>query len=164
MRRITNIALLIGLMFTLPGVSAVRAQNPLTDPINQPKSKFTSGDSALRIPVENDNNILFVRVSVNGSRPLRFIFDTGAGVSVVNSELVKELNLKVEGQADGTGTGGPVQFGLVNGVSLSVAGAEVTNQIVATTSLDKTPCVEFDGVIGYDFINQFIVEIDYPNS
>ncbi len=26
------------------------------------------------------------------------------------------------------------------------------------------PCVEFDGGIGYDFINQFVVEIDYQNS
>jgi len=158
----TNLTLLIGLALTLS--TSVTAQKRNAETLNQVSSSFTSGDSARAIPLEIDNNILFLRVSVNGSRPLRFIFDTGASVSVVNSELLKELKLKVEGQASGTATGGNIQVGLVNGVSLSVAGAEVRNQILATLALDKTPCVEFDGVIGYDFINQFIVEIDYPNS
>ncbi|HTG91168.1 MAG TPA: aspartyl protease family protein [Pyrinomonadaceae bacterium] len=158
----TNLTLLIGLALTLS--TSVTAQRRKAETLNQVSSSFTSGDSARAIPLEIDNNILFLRVSVNGSRPLRFIFDTGASVSVVNSELLKELKLKVEGQASGTATGGNIQVGLVNGVSLSVAGAEVRNQILATLALDKTPCVEFDGVIGYDFINQFIVEIDYPNS
>ena len=162
MNHITNITLLIGLVLTLS--TSVTAQKRKAETLNQVSSSFTSGDSARAIPLEIDNNILFLRVSVNGSRPLRFIFDTGASVSVVNSELLKELKLKVEGQASGTATGGNIQVGLVNGVSLSVAGAEVRNQILATLALDKTPCVEFDGVIGYDFINQFIVEIDYPNS
>ena len=162
MNRMTNLTLLIGLALTLS--TSVTAQRRKAETLNQVSSSFTSGDSARAIPLEIDNNILFLRVSVNGSRPLRFIFDTGASVSVVNSELLKELKLKVEGQASGTATGGNIQVGLVNGVSLSVAGAEVRNQILATLALDKTPCVEFDGVIGYDFINQFIVEIDYPNS
>src|SRR5262249_2633729 len=83
---------------------------------------------------------------------------------MVNADLIGELKLKVQGQADGTATGGSIHVGLVNGVSLSVEGAEVTNQIIATLALDKSPCVQFDGIIGYDFINQFIVEIDYPNS
>ena len=162
MNRITKIAMLIGFALTL-SISGTAQRHP-AESVNQPRWRFTSGDSALAIPLENDNNILFMRVSVNGSRPLRFIFDTGASVSVINSELITELKLKVEGQASGTATGGAIQVGLVNGVSLKVAGAEVANQIVATMSLDKMPCVEFDGVIGYDFINQFIVEIDYPKS
>jgi hypothetical protein len=164
MKRTANVALLIGLVFALAGTSEVWGQGRHSDQTNRPKSRFTSGDNALRIPIENDNNILFLRVRVNGSRPLRFIFDTGASVSMVNSELIPELGLKVEGQASGTATGGAIHVGLVNGVSLSVAGAEVTNQIIATMPLDKMPCVEFDGIIGYDFINQFIVEIDYPNN
>ena len=126
-------------------------------------SRFTAGDSA-RVPIEIDNNIIFLRVRVNGSRPLKFIFDTGASVSVVNSALIRELGLKPKGKVRGTATGGNIEVGLVGGVSLSVEGAEVANQIVATMSLAATPCVEFDGVIGYDFINQFVVEIDYDGK
>jgi hypothetical protein len=42
-----------------------------------PKVRFASGNSALKIPLEIDNNIILMRVSVNGSKPLKFIFDTG---------------------------------------------------------------------------------------
>ena len=38
-------------------------------------SRFTAGNST-KIPIELDNNIIFVRARVNGSRPLKFIFDT----------------------------------------------------------------------------------------
>ena len=151
--------------FILATITASEAQNRHKGGLDVPpvSSRFTAGNSA-KIPIELDNNIIFVRARVNGSRPLRFIFDTGASVSVVNANLIGELKLKVKGQADGTATGGTIHVGLVNGVSLSVEGAEVTNQIFATLALDKSPCVQFDGIIGYDFINQFIVEIDYPNS
>ena len=161
-RIITAIAFVAFIMATS---TASKAQNrrKAREDVPAVSSRFTAGNSA-RIPVELDNNIIFVRARVNGSRPLKFIFDTGASVSMVNADLIGELKLKVAGQADGTATGGPIHVGLVNGVSLSVEGAEVTNQIVATMPLDKSPCVQFDGIIGYDFINQFIVEIDYPNS
>jgi hypothetical protein len=45
---------------------------------------------------------------------------------------------------------------------LSVPGAEVSNQLIGSMAFPASP-VEFDGVIGYDFINQFVVEIDYRN-
>jgi len=159
------ITLIAVVTFTLAASAALEAQNRRTTREEVPlvSSRFTAGDSA-KIPIELDNNIIFLRARVNGSRPLRFIFDTGASVSVVNADLIHELKLKIEGHADGSATGGSIQVGLVNGVSLSVEGAEVTNQIVATLALDKSPCVQFDGIIGYDFINQFIVEIDYLNS
>jgi len=46
-------------------------------------------------------------------------------------------------------------------VSLKVAGAEVSNQQIGLLDFPVPPGFEFAGVIGYDFINEFIVEIDY---
>jgi len=142
--------------------SETLAQSEARSP--KPKSTFASGNSALGIPLEIDNNILFLRVNVNGSRPLRFIFDTGASASAINSKLLDELKLKVQEQGNGTATGGNITVGLIKHVSLSVAGAEVTNQMIVSFSFDELPCVEFDGIIGFDFINQFIVELDYQKS
>lgn len=105
-----------------------------------------------------------MRVNVNGSRPLKFIFDTGASVSAINSKLLDELKLKIQEQGDATATGGNISVGLIKHVSLSVPGAEVTNQMVVSFSFDEMPCVEFDGIIGFDFINQFIVDIDYQRG
>jgi Aspartyl protease len=129
-----------------------------------PAVRFTSGNSALKIPLEIDNNLILLRVSVNGSKPLKFIFDTGASHSVIDSKRALELGLKTQGELTGTATGGPVRGSYTTGVSLSVLGAEVSNQFIGSFPFPVVPGFEFDGVIGYDFINQFVIEIDYPNK
>lgn len=122
--------------------------------------RFTSGNSTT-IPLEIDNNIILMNVSVNGSRPMRFIFDTGASHTVLHSRRAAELGIKPEEEVSGTATGGAIAGNLANGVALKVAGAEVANQQIALMDFPVPPGFEFDGVIGYDFINEFVVEIDY---
>jgi predicted aspartyl protease len=130
----------------------------------RPKAQFTSGDSALKIPLEIDNNIILMRVSVNNSKPLKFIFDTGATHSVIDSQRAAELGLKTEGQMRANATGGTVEASFIKSVSLGVPGAEVSTQTIVSFPFQRPPGFEFDGVIGYDFINQFVVEIDYQNK
>jgi hypothetical protein len=125
------------------------------------QARFTSGNSALNIPLEIDNNIILMQVSVNNSKPLRFIFDTGASHTILHSRRGSELGLKPEEQVSGTATGGAIEGSLTSGVSLKVAGAEVSNQQIGMVDFPVPPGFEFDGVIGYDFINSFVVEIDY---
>src|ERR1051325_7997513 len=123
--------------------------------------RFTSGNSALKIPLDIDNNIILMQVRVNGSRLLKFIFDTGASHTILNSQREAELGLKSEGEVSGTATGGRIQGSYATGVSLSGSGGEVSNQLVALIPFPAVPGFEFDGTIGYDFINQFVIEIDY---
>jgi hypothetical protein len=127
-------------------------------------AKFTSGNSALNIPLEIDNNIILMQVGVNNSKPLRFIFDTGASHTVLHSRRGAELGLKPEEQVSGTATGGRIEGSLTSGVSLKVAGAEVSNQQIGLIDFPVPPGFEFDGVIGYDFINEFVIEIDYQKK
>jgi hypothetical protein len=131
---------------------------------NAQKVRLASGNSALKIPLEIDNNIILMQVRVNGSRPLKFIFDTGASHSGINSKVAAELGLKPQGVADGTATGGRIKGTYMTGVTLSVSGAEVSNQIIFSMPFPTVPGFEFDGVIGYGFISQFVVEIDYLNQ
>lgn len=129
-----------------------------------PAVRFTSGNSALKIPLEIDNNLLLLRVSVNDSKPMKFIFDTGASHSTISSQRATELGLKTEGEVSGRATGGPIRVAFIKGVSLSVSGAAVSNQSIASMPFPAVPGFEFDGIIGYDFINQFVIEIDYLNK
>jgi hypothetical protein len=102
-----------------------------------------------------------MRVRVNNSKPLKFIFDTGASHTGIDSKRAAELGIKSEGEARGTATGGAVQGTYATGVSLAVSGAEVPGHTVFLFPFPTVPGFEFDGVIGYDFINAFVVEIDY---
>jgi hypothetical protein len=129
-----------------------------------PTVRFDAGESALKIPLDIDNNIIRMQVRVNNSKPLRFIFDTGASASAISSQRAAELGLKTQGQFRGNATGGKIQGSMTEGVSLSVQGAEVLNLLVASFPFNTPPDFEFDGVIGSDFINQFVVEIDYQDK
>lgn len=129
-----------------------------------PGVRFASGQSALKIPIEISNNIIILQTQVNDSRPLWFIFDTGANSSVINAGLVKELKLRTGGKVGGTASGGKIEAELISGTSLSVPGVTVFNQTIASLPIDAFSPVfgkPIGGIIGYDFIKQFMVEVDY---
>lgn len=145
---------------------SLRAQRTTRRPPGQKsqpptKARFDLGNSALRIPLEIDNNLILLRVSVNGSKPLKFIFDTGASISCISSKRAAELGLKSQGQFDGDATGGRIQGDTVEGVEFRVQGAKVANLTVASFPFPTPPGFDFDGIIGCDFIKQFVVELDY---
>ena len=129
-----------------------------------PNVRFASGNSALKIPFELDGNIILLRVRVNNSKPLKFVLDTAASITVINPKRVAELRLKTQGQVQGRGTGGAIQASLIKGVSLNVPGVTISNQLIAAVSFGAFPCYPIDGIVGYDFINEFVVEIDYQSK
>ena len=132
-----------------------------------PAYRFTAGQSALRVPIELANDLIVLKVRVNNSRALHFILDTGASISVMDPQSAKALGLRAKGKLDLDATGGSVQSRLIGPVSLSLTGVTVFNQTLATIDLDAFAPLfgyKIDGIIGYDFINNFVVEIDYAAS
>jgi hypothetical protein len=160
----------LAFLFALAFPSLLSAQEPNQTSLTRKRevaahARFTSGNSALNIPLEIDNNIILMQVGVNGSRPLRFIFDTGASHTIIHSRRAAELGLKPEGEElSGNATGGTIRGRMTSGVSLKAGGAEVSNQQIGLVDFAVPPGFEFDGVIGYDFINEFVIEIDYINK
>jgi hypothetical protein len=126
--------------------------------------RFTSGDNALNIPFELYGNTILLKVRINKSEPLSFMFDTGAGASVLNASRAKTLGLKGQTKVDAKGMGGSVEGTLIEGATIEFPGVEVFDQRIAALPLDAlAPNFgrPIDGIIGYDFIKQFVIEIDY---
>jgi predicted aspartyl protease len=126
--------------------------------------QFASGQSALKIPFELSNNLVLLQGQVNDSQPLWFIFDTGANSSIIDAQLAKRLKLQAKGRARGSASGGAVEAELIPGNSLSVPGVRIFNQTLAALPIEGIfPLLgkPIAGIIGYDFIRQFVVEVDY---
>jgi predicted aspartyl protease len=123
--------------------------------------RFENGRNSVTIPFEGEN-LIILPVRVNNSAPMRFLFDTGAGISVLTARTAAKLKLKKADDVDVKGVGGTVQGFLAKGISLSITGLTVRNQAVAVLPIDF-PCEFSDiaGIIGYEFIKEFVVEIDY---
>ena len=129
------------------------------------KGVFANGKHSVTIPLDIDNNIIRIKVRVNGLRELTMIFDTGASHNGIDEHFVKELGLKTTSdKLKGKGTGGNFSGTYVKSSTLSVDGVEVTNQPLAAYKINSPPGFDFDGILGYDFIAPFVVEIDYQKK
>jgi tetratricopeptide (TPR) repeat protein len=133
--------------------------------LGQQKSLYDlSGASRTTIPFEALDNrpILLVRVN-NEKTPLRFVLDTGSGMSVVSEATAKRLGLRAVAQGGmARAVGGPGRFDIVYGFLTSIAIGDVTVNNVPVYIRhfydDKTPV---DGYLGVSVISKFITAIDY---
>lgn len=127
-----------------------------------------SEPAPLVIPFELVTRHILIRVKINNSGPLWFIFDTGDKVAIVDLGRAKSLGLNLHGEVNVGGAGaGTVKGSTVQDASVSVIGAEeIPQPVIMAIPLDGLKPRfghDIDGIIGADFIKQFVVEIDYSN-
>lgn len=154
------ILILVILISTFPEVGT-RARNNF-------QTSTAATNAPVTIPFELVTRHIMLKVRINNSRPLSFVFDTGDKVCVVDTEVAKELGLKMEGQLRVGGAGAdtlPASF--IKEATWSLAGLDGFTQPVALTMpLGRMAArfgQDFDGIIGSDFIRQFVVEVDYQD-
>jgi predicted aspartyl protease len=111
--------------------------------------------------------LILLPVQVNDRGPFDFILDTGAGTSLLSTEVAKELDIKVIGLKEGQSAGGEVSVLLAKVDSLTVAETKLEDVdvgIVDLSHIAKTIGARIDGDLGYNFLKHFRVTIDYRDS
>ncbi len=131
--------------------------------------QFTAGNAARDIPLDLNGVHIFLQGGLNDSEPLWFLLDTGASVTAIDTEVARELGFELTGKVMGGGAGeGRAEVNFIKGASFSVPGVQVTGQTVATLALgrllESRLGRRIDGILGYDFISRFVVEIDYAGA
>jgi PDZ domain/Aspartyl protease len=147
--------LVLSALATAPSRSLRIAQQPAPAPVV--------------IPFELVTRHIVVKVRIDNSRPLSFVFDTGDQVGIVDTRVAKELDLKLEGEVHVGGAGSETLPGsLVKGSHWTLAGLEGFSQpVTLALPLDRLAAKfghDFDGIIGSDFIKRFVVEVDYQKQ
>jgi len=119
------------------------------------------------IPFNFESSHIIFKVSVNGREPMWFIFDTGADQEVINSTRMADFGLKTYAKSASTGGGNAAEYDYAAGATFTLPGVELRNQHVAVldqSGLERALGMKFGGILGYDFISRFIVEIDYEKK
>ena len=162
------VILLVIITFTIP--SSFYAQQ--TPQANSRQTRAASNQVLHRVPFEFYGGHIYFRVRVNGSEPHWFLLDSGAPDAYISTELAQAVGLRLQGSLGITGTGtGRIRAAYVRDVTYNISGAEFTDgRSVAAPSqeffhpLENSFGRSFHGILGYDFLNSFVVEIDYANQ
>ena len=125
-----------------------------------------TNDAPISIPFEMVTRHMMLKITVNNSRPLSFVLDTGARRGIIDIDRAKELGLKLEGQMRVGGAGAQTQTGaFVRNAQWSLVGLENFSQAISLAiplgNIASRFGHDFDGIIGADFISEFVVEVDY---
>ncbi|MCM3905438.1 MAG: aspartyl protease family protein [Pyrinomonadaceae bacterium] len=135
--------------------------------------RYLGKQGSLYVPGGRDNTVVsfvsvdsrpILTVRVNGQKdPLRFVLDTGSGMSVISDGTAQRLGIRPVargGLARAVGGGG--KFEIVYGFldSLEIGEVKVENVPVYIRRFfdDKTPV---DGYLGLSMISKFITAVDY---
>lgn len=114
------------------------------------------------VPFRLINNHIYADVSVNGSKPLLCLFDTG-GHDILTPETARRLGVRIEGQSVTTGSGdNAAPSGNARVQSIRIGAAVITDQPVSIVQFaNPAEGVDEQGMIGYEFFARFVTRIDY---
>ena len=144
-------------------------------------TRFSAEKRALAIPFESVDGLVYLDVSVNGTPPLAFILDTGASYTVLSLPRARSFGLglqpigKVEG---GSGDAPPDNYFITDSVRFALPGVVFSSQGVKAMSFDmlqtcfdkvrggsasarQPPKNVLAGILGKDFFEQHVVEVDH---
>ncbi|HUB89731.1 MAG TPA: aspartyl protease family protein [Dyella sp.] len=123
---------------------------------------LAGGAHETTVPFQLINNHIYAPVSINGSKPLNFIFDTG-GHDILTPATAKLLGIKAVGSQTATGDGDKTaQSGLARVETIRVGAATLSRQPVTVLQFSTaSEGVDEQGMIGYEFFARFVTRIDY---
>jgi hypothetical protein len=147
-KRVRFKSLALGL-FLLQTLSFGNAQVS-SKPVPAADLQFAPGKRVSRIPFVRVGNFVYLRARINDSKPLWFLLDSGATASYFDVELAKSLGHDKS----------------IKGATLSLPGLKLLNQnfYLQPWRLGANNGQAAAGLLGYDFINRFVIEIDYLNN
>ncbi len=117
------------------------------------------------IPFTVYANGVYFSVSVNGSRPLQFQFDSAAAVHIINWNRAVDLKLPMD-ETGTRATGGgdsSTRAARIRNAKFRIGDFELPEGRTAAVNLDaviERKGVMLDGLIGADLLKRYVVELD----
>lgn len=154
--------LMLGFYF-LPGTGVSEAQQYR---IESNKEKFS-------LNVENYGGIIILPVSINGSKPLNFMLDSGSPYTIISDISVFNFFKPKEGaliKVQGLGRDRAYLDAYLSKANTIRIGKAVSNRsdiivlLASDFDLGQRFGIPIYGVIGYDLFRDFVVEINYSKE
>lgn len=134
--------------------------------------EINDNKKSTRIPFELRSNLIIVNVLFEGVIPLKFIVDSGVSNTVLIDKSYSDiLDIEPDRKLTLVGAAGikEVEAYIVNQTSIKVdkvAGNNIPLLVLKEDylNLQETLGIKIHGILGYDFLKNFIVKVDYKNE
>jgi Aspartyl protease len=160
--RIICSMLVLLLIHVTTGCSQIMHRNP------PPPERVELRPTKTTVPMELFGGRAVVSVHINGKGPFQFILDTGAGGTVVNQELARELGLPDKGQtlAGRPGASAPVPAMVTRIDQLELGEAQVSGLFAVSLDLSTvlTGSHAPRGVLSAASFPGLLITFDYPEK
>lgn len=119
------------------------------------------------VAMERVSGVPVVQLAIGDSGPLNFMIDSGFDVNVLDSEVARQLGLRVGAAATENAPGGDIGVASIDAVDVSVNGKIVS--AVTFSGIDIAGLGAFigrpvAGILGHDFLSRFAVDLDYAGQ
>lgn len=119
------------------------------------------------IPFQLINDHIIINIKINDGGIMNFMFDTGAGGTLISASAAKQLGLDGGSSRTNTGAVGTHEVNIYRGNSLTLGSLEVDG---VNLMVDDKDFEEFDdgssldGIIGYHILSRYVVTINFDES
>jgi predicted aspartyl protease len=133
-----------------------------------PAAQRSANRLVAEVPIETAfGGVAFFQGRVNSSGPFRFLLDTGGAGSSLKLETAENLGIKLErGQATVAGNSA-LDVSVIRRATINVGAAEFpADNMMAAPLAPLEPIFgrRIDGILGGDWIRNFVVELDYEKK
>jgi predicted aspartyl protease len=112
--------------------------------------------------------LILIDTYLNGLGPFQFAVDTGTSTTAIAPELAKQLGLTTSSIGPGTTGGAHVAVTASALQSFAAGSAKVDDMAIVVADffsmLSQAVGAKLDGIVGYNFLRNYKVVIDYPNE
>lgn len=156
----------ISILIALTFAQVVGAQTPSLPTCGSARATPRSGAPVdLRVTIRSNHFVINV---CRGDRPLSFVLDTGAPFSIIDLSLARELGIETSEAFSARGAGaGSIAAARIRRDSARIAGTDIIapfSQAMDFRSLNAVGRLKLEGILGADFIDRFVLGLDYRDS
>jgi len=121
------------------------------------------------LPIEFNNNHIFIKAGTGKSDSLRFVFDSGATNMSIDSAAADKAGVSMENceRVQVGGHGGARFYLMAKDQTFRVGGVNlehVNPVLVDFSSMTRATGMKLDGLIGYELLNAYVTKIDFEQK
>ena len=122
--------------------------------------------SPVSVPFDYFNRHIFITVTLNGTPGMVFLLDSGTSSNILNMNTAAAMGLQPVSiqQEKGLGLGsGKVYVAAAKDIDARIGGVQIANlmAVVDLKDLEQRFGHRIDGILGFPFLQHFVVELDF---